>query len=99
MDAAGYLVESAYDDQGNVVQQRKYATALDLASVNAGTRPTAPGGNVFTIDRTYDAANRLISEQSPPVTVDGVVTTAPAGAGQTDGGKGCFVNVDWVAAG
>lgn len=33
------------------------------------------------------------------VTVDGVVTTAPAGAGQTDGSKGCFVNVDWVAAG
>jgi YD repeat-containing protein len=28
VDAAGYLIESDYDDQGNLVQQRKYEHPL-----------------------------------------------------------------------
>ena len=69
VDAAGYLVETDFDDQNNVVRQRSYAQALDIGSLSAGVRSAAPGGQVAQIDRLYDAANRLIVEDSPSVKI------------------------------
>ena len=70
VDAGGYLVETAYDSQGNVVQQRKY---------RAGPRgrqrrcrheaDRAADSDVDVVDRSYDAANRLVEEISPNVKV------------------------------
>lgn len=71
VDAAGYLTESDFDSQGNVVQQRQYS--LTLSGVSAGTRPGAPGTAAAIVDRIYDTANRLFEEESP-----GVQTSASA---------------------
>src|SRR4029079_14905169 len=54
VDAGGYLTETDYDDQGNVVQQRKYAQALDLSKVHANARPSAPNGEAEVHDSHYD---------------------------------------------
>jgi len=71
IDAAGYLTESSYDDQGNLVRQKKYATPLNLATLSPAVRPTAPSGDVAIVDRIYDTANRLLEERSPEVQLDG----------------------------
>ncbi len=69
VDAGGYLIETAYDDQGNVVQQRKYASrSTSRRSTPVKGRPGRRATS-FTVDRIYDAANRLIEEISPPVKV------------------------------
>jgi len=70
VDDAGYLVESDYDGQGNLVEQRKYETAVGQAG-DVSLKPTAPGGVVRKVDRVYDAAGRLIEETSPEVKADG----------------------------
>jgi YD repeat-containing protein len=58
-----------YDDQGNLVEQRKYEHPL--VGVSAGTKPTPAEPAIAVLDRTYDAANRLIEELSPEVQLDG----------------------------
>jgi len=69
VDAEGYLIESDYDAQDNVLEQRTYAGKLNPSSVRSTVRPTPPAGEVHTVSRRYDAANRLISEYSPYVEV------------------------------
>jgi len=73
VDAMGYMVEWDYDQQGNVIEQRTYAQPLDVSNIQAGTRPTPPSGDVYTVSREYDAASHLIAEYSPAVGVhDGI---------------------------
>jgi YD repeat-containing protein len=80
VDATGHLIELGYDNQDNVVEQRIYATPLDLTAVDPAQRPAPPPGDVHTVIRRYDAANRLVEEQSAAIPVFGaslerVVTT------------------------
>lgn len=69
VDAEGYLTEWDYDAQDNVLEQRIYLEALDPAAVNPDVRPNPPAGEVYQVNRTYDAASHLIEERSPQVRV------------------------------
>ncbi len=69
VDPMGYLTEWTYDSQGNVIEQKLYATRLDLAEVDPDEQPWPPTGEVYQINRAYDVANRLIEERSPRVAV------------------------------
>ncbi|WP_346837593.1 DUF6531 domain-containing protein [Microbulbifer sp. SAOS-129_SWC] len=69
VDPAGYLVEWEYDAQDNVLEQRVYTQPLDTASISSATRPNPPAGDVYTVSKVYDAANRVTEERSPLVDV------------------------------
>ena len=71
IDAAGYLVETDFDDQGNVVQQRKYETPIPAGSRSSAVRPAAPDSSPSVMDRVYDTASRMIEEWSPAVRTAG----------------------------
>src|SRR5438309_5180739 len=53
VDAAGYLTEWDYDEQGEVIEQRAYTQPLNLSSLSASTRPTPPSGDVYVTDIQY----------------------------------------------
>ncbi|MFI2813269.1 LysM peptidoglycan-binding domain-containing protein, partial [Microbulbifer sp. JSM ZJ756] len=91
VDPEGYLVEWDYDAQDNVLEQRVYTQPLDTTGITSATRPAAPAGEVYTVNKTYDAANRVIEERSPLVDVldnDGVQTRERVLTLYTYDGKG-----------
>jgi len=54
VDAAGFLVQTDYDDQDHVVEQRKYT--VSLGTFDPSVTPSAPsGGSVYKVDSVYDA--------------------------------------------
>jgi YD repeat-containing protein len=67
VDALGYLTQWNYDQQGNVIEQRQYAQALDPSTLSPSVLPTAPAGDVAVTDIQYDAASRRVKEISPQI--------------------------------
>jgi YD repeat-containing protein len=72
VNAEGFVTESAYDSQGNVVTQIRYRQAQ--AGVAANASPNMAGKPVGArVERVYDADNRLVEERSGAVnTSDGL---------------------------
>ena len=79
VNALGFLTEWDYDGQDNVIAQRSYTVALDMAGVTAASRPSTTGlGTPETVTRRYDALNRLVDETSDLVEVLDVNAANPA---------------------
>ncbi len=70
VDPEGYLIEWDYDAQDNVLEQRIYTQSLVTAGLDASARPTpAVTNTAYVVTQRYDAAGRLIEEQSPQVAI------------------------------
>ncbi|WP_428243672.1 DUF6531 domain-containing protein, partial [Gynuella sp.] len=84
IDAMGYLTETVYDAQDNILEQYQYSAPVQTSSLTGGRLPEgglfeggANGGfsfvddsnvQVYHLTRRYDAANRMISETTPAIT-------------------------------
>lgn len=70
IDPAGYVTQWRYDAQGNTLEQFQYSSTVNAAAITAGVMPQAfdfidAQNTQYQIVRTYDAANRIVSETMP----------------------------------
>jgi YD repeat-containing protein len=70
IDPAGYVTQWRYDAQGNTLEQFQYSSTVNATAITAGVMPQAfdfidAQNTQYQIVRTYDAANRMVSEAMP----------------------------------